>query len=190
MNKIGAKRNFINYLKTHNIPYKKDIDSGDCRLTMLYKGYCNCPDEVIESCIWFRESTMEARIYFDSNAADWCRKSEHRAELMRVLNFCNARIWPCTDDGINGKLYNPNYLHTLRFYITEDNSYDITMTSIIPYDFYEIVPLETEDFLTTTCPDLLNKLSFPIFFVLLGRTSAEQAISIIKKDILGEGGIA
>lgn len=105
---------------------------------------------------------------------------------MRFLNFCNARIWPCTDDGMSGKLYNPNYLQTPRFYITEDDSYDITMTNMIPYDFYEVAPLETEDFLTAACPDLLNKLSVSIFFLLLGRISTEQAISNVKIDILGE----
>lgn len=72
MNKIDAKIKFVRYLKTHNISYKEDIDNCYFRLTMLYKGYRNCPDEVLEACIWFHEFTMEARIYFDCNAAEWC----------------------------------------------------------------------------------------------------------------------
>lgn len=186
MNKMDARRRFLDYLKTHSIQYKEDIDGGACRLSMLYEGYEKCPDKIIESCVWFYESVMEARIYFDHNTAEWCRESKHRSELMRLLNFCNARIWPCTVDGMNSGLYMPNYLHTPRFYITEDDSYDITMTNMIPYDFYEIAPLETEDFLTAACPNLLNDLSVPIFLVLLGKISAEQAISDVKKNILGE----
>lgn len=87
---------------------------------------------------------------------------------------------------MNGALYHSNYLYTPRFYITEDGSYDITMTSIIPLDLYEMAPLETEDYFTVACPELLNKLSAPVFFVLLGKTSAEQAILMIETEILGD----
>ena len=58
---------------------------------------------------------------------------------------------------------------------------------MIPLDFYEMAPLETEDYITAACPELLNKLSVPIFFVLLGEISAEQAILVVKDEILGEG---
>ena len=61
------------------------------------------------------------------------------------------------------------------------------MTTMIPLDFYELAPLETEDYITVACPELLGKLSVPIFFVLLGEISAEQAILEVKDEILGEG---
>lgn len=185
MNGNEARSEFVRYLRWHNIPFDEDIDDGFCRLTFCYRGYNDCPGRVLESCIWFEKDVLQARVYFHSIAADCCRESEHRSELMRLLNYCNARVWPCgSGDGV---LYHPNYLHTPRYYVTEDGFFDITMTTMIPYDFFEVAPLETEDFLTAACPDLLNKLSIPIFHVLLGRMSVEQAIAMVDKNVLGEG---
>ena len=186
MTNLQAKAKMKEYLKTHFIKYCEDIDDGVSRYTILFEGYDFCPDNVLEACIWFYPDFMECRVYYDCNAAKWCRESEHRDELMRLLNYCNAKVWICTDDGMNGALYRPNYLYTPRFYITEDDAFDITMTSIIPLDFYEMAPLETEDYFTASCPELLNKLSVPIFFVLLGEITVEEAILMIKIEILGE----
>lgn len=61
----------MEYLKSHNIPYSED---GSTRLTMLYKGYSNCPDKVIESSIWFFEDEMEIRVYYNENAAKLVQK--------------------------------------------------------------------------------------------------------------------
>ena len=186
MTNLQAKAKMKEYLSAHFIKYREDIDSGVSRYTILFEGYDSCPDRVLEACIWFYSDAMECRVYYDCNASNWCRESEHRDELMRLLNYCNARVWPCTDDGMNGALYHPNYLYTPRFYITEDGAFDITMTSMIPLDFYEMAQLETEDYFTVACPELLNKLSVPIFFVLLGKINAEQAIWMIKTEILSE----
>lgn len=56
------------------------------------------------------------------------------------------------------------------------------MTFTLPYDFYEVAPLESEDFITATLPDLLNRLSPTIFSVILGKWSAEEAISFFEKS--------
>lgn len=186
MTSLQAKSMMKKYLREHFIKYHEDIDCGVSRYTMLYEGCDCCPDKVLEACIWFYQDFMECRVYYDCNGAKWCRESEHRGELLQLLNFCNARVWISTDDGRDGALYRPNYLYTPRFYITEDGHFDITMTVMIPLDFYELAPLETEDYITAACPDLLNKLSIPIFCVLLGEMSAEQAISRVKSEILGE----
>lgn len=60
------------------------------------------------------------------------------------------------------------------------------MTTIIPYDFYEVAPLETIDFLTVSIPSLMNKLSYPVFSVLNGSMSSEQAIAYIEENILSK----
>lgn len=70
--------------------------------------------------------------------------------------------------------------------MTEDGCYDITLTTLINYDFYEAAPLETEDYISVSCPEILNELSPAIFGVLLGNYSAEQAILYIEKEILKE----
>ena len=70
--------------------------------------------------------------------------------------------------------------------MTEDDRHDITMTGIIPYDFFEVAPLETEDFLTASLPELMNALSPAIFLLLLGEIDLSQAKRIVDRDVLGE----
>lgn len=181
MKNVEAQHHIENYLKAHNIRYTKDIDSGAPHMNILYANCDLCPDKMLEGCIWFYKGSMEVRTYFNQNAAGWCRTSSHIPELMRLLNFINARVWPSIADGMGNALYMPSPLYTPRIYLTEDDGYDITLTSVIPYDFYELAPLETEDYITACCPDLLNDLSPAIFGVLHGRLDAEQAIGYIRK---------
>lgn len=186
MKNIEAKRYIETYLKVHNIRFITDIDSGVPRITILYT-QCNlCPDRMLEGCIWCYKDSMEVRTYFNQTAANWCRTSSHIPELMRLLNFINARVWPSITDGMGNALYIPSCLYTSRIYLTEDDGYDITLTSMIPYDFYELAPLETEDYITGCCPSLLDELSPAIFGVLLGRLDTEQAIGYVRKNILHE----
>lgn len=186
MNKVEAKNKFTAYLRRNNIPFKEDFDNGVSRITMVYKRCNNCPDNILESCVWFYENEMETRAYYDETASSWCKKSDYIDGLMRLLNFVNAKVWPCTADGMSYVLYKPHHLYTPRLYMTEDGYSDITMTTIVPYDFYEVAPLETEDFLTAACPELLDKLSPAIFGVLLGQLKVNQAIGYVKENILND----
>lgn len=186
MNKFEAKNKLCAYLKRNNISFREGFDNGVARITILYSEYFNCPDKVLESCVWFFKDSMEIRVYFDENASNWCKKSDYYIDIMRLLNFINAKIWPCTADGMEGTLYKPHHLHTPRLYITEDGLYDITLTSVIAYDFYSVAPLETEDYITACCPELLDKLSPAIFGVLLGQLNIEQAIAYVKKHVLND----
>ena len=70
-------------------------------------------------------------------------------------------------------------------YMTEDGCCDITLTFTLPYDFYKVAPLEFEDFITATLPDLLNRLSPAIFFAILGKWSADEAVLFLKNQGLG-----
>ena len=186
MSRTGAQTHIEHYLKSHNIRYTKDVDNGIPRITILYVNCDRCPDKMLESCIWFYKDAMEARAYFGQTAANWCRTSSHIPELMRLLNFINARVWPRTTDGMGNALYMPSCLYTSRIYLTEDDGYDITLTSMIPYDFFELAPLESEDFITACCPSLLDELSPAIFGVLLGRLDMEQAIRYVKENVLSD----
>lgn len=186
MNRIDAKNRLCAYLKRNNISFRDDIDNGAARITMLYSGYYNCPDKVVESCVWFYENEMEVRVYFNETGSIICKQSDHIDRILRLLNFVNAQVWPGTEDGMERLLYKPNHLHTPRLYMTEDGLYDITLTSVIAYDFYAVAPLETEDYITACCPELLDKISPAIFGVLLGQLNAEQAISYLKEHILND----
>ena len=75
--------------------------------------------------------------------------------------------------------------HSLPF---PDDCFDIVLATVVNYDFYNVAPLETEDFLTACLPELLNNLSIPIFLLLLGKITVERAISIIETKILDKRG--
>lgn len=180
MTNIEAKNKIVHYLKSHFIHHIKDFDDAP-RITMTYQ-YENVPGNVIESSIWFWKETMEVRVYYSEIGATWCKESDHRDDLFRLLNYINARVFPRTSDG-TGTLYGTSELYTPRIYMTEDDCFDISLTTIIPYDFYELAQLETEDYITACCPELLSKLAFPIFGVLDGKLNVETAIEIIRKEV-------
>lgn len=45
-----------------------------------------------------------------------------------------------------------------------------------------------EDFITAALPDLLDRLSMPVFLLIEGRINAEEAIDMVRVDIIGERG--
>lgn len=186
MNKTSAKKKFITYLKERNIKYFEHLH-GDSSIVMAFEGYTTCPDSTLECSIEFLDSCIETRVYFTENASGWIKeRSEDLSDMYRLLNFISARVWPFSHDGINGKLYAPHHLQTPRIYITEDGYYDLTATTVIDYDQFEMAPLETEDYCTATIPELMSKLSLPIFLLLMKEITVGEAITLIKKDVLFE----
>ena len=183
MNKLQAKSKIKNYLKRNFIQFHEDVWE---RITMVYKGFKNSPDSIIESCIYFFSDCMECRVYYDATGAKFCKESDRQSELMRLLNFINARVWPQSTDFNGNTLYRPSHLYTPRIYMTEDGCNDITMTTVVPYEFYEIATLETEDFFTACLPELMDSLSPAIFLLLLGRINPEDAIGLVKINVLNE----
>ena len=185
MNRFEAERRLKVYLKSHFINYTYDIDNGVPRYTLVSYGYDSAPNKAIETCIWLYSEECEVRSYYAQNAAEWCNeRKEQLPRLMMLLNYINAVVWMSSSDGINGVLYQPHYLYTARFYITEDNCYDITMTTVIPYDVYELAPLETEDYITAFCPELLAKLAPAIYGLLFGIVDIESAKQYIRVNVL------
>lgn len=187
LNKTEARRKMTAYLKERNIKFFEHLHDGDSCIVMAFTGYTTCPDSTLECSIEFYESCMECRVYFTENASGWIKKrSDDLLDMYRLLNFINARVWPFSHDGLGGKLYAPHHLQTPRIYITEDGNYDLTATTVIDYDHYEMAPLETEDYCTTTIPELMSKLSLPIFLLLMKEIIVEEAITLIKRDLLEE----
>ncbi len=186
MDKKIAKQKICSYLKEHGIKYIDHFDGEERCIMMVYQNQEFAPDNVIESCVYFFDTCMEVRVYFNENASSWIARSNQKLELYRLLNFLNARVWPRVQDGLCGELYQPRHLHSPRFYLTEDGGNDLTCTTVIDYDFYELAPLETGDYMTAALPELMNKLSLPIFFLVIGKMSVEEAILRIKKDVLEE----
>ena len=187
MNRIKVKARLRQYLKSHFIYFETDFCNNTHRFTMIFKNCNNCPDKILESCVYFYQDCMEVKTYFNQNAANWCKEyQENLPSVIRLLNHINATVWMCSTDGAGGSLYVPSTLYTPRIFITENDCFDITLTTIINYDFYKLAPLETEDYITAYCPDLLNKLSPAIFSLLLGKIDLQQAMRYIDKLTEGE----
>lgn len=183
MNKIDATKSFEGYLKSHFISYfKEETDNNAVRLTMCYKGYDICPGNALESCIYFYEDCFEAKVYYSALGSSICKNSKFQDELYRFLNYLNYSIWPRAVSD----LYEPCHLYTPRFIKTEDGNYDITASFVASYDIYNLAQLETEDFITKALPELLNKISPALFLVIAGEITVENAIAVVKKEVLHE----
>lgn len=185
MTKIEAYDDITYYLKAHFIRFHEDDYENTKRLTMSYTGYVNCPNMALESCIYFRSDCMKCRVYYTELGSEICKNSSNKADLYRLLNYINCKVWPRVSDGFEGE-YGTPYLHTPRIYVTEDECYDITATSIISYDFYQIMPILTADYITASIPELMDRLSPAIFGVLAGKITANDAIEYVKTTILKE----
>ncbi len=184
--KMDVKSDIMTYLKRHFLEFHEDAYEDTDRITMVFRNCEQCPDKVAEGCIYLYQDFMEYRVYYSAAGAEWLANSIHQSEFFRLLNYINAKVWPCGNDGVDGALYKSTNLYTPHLYMTEDDRHDITMTGIIPYDFFEVAPLETEDFLTASLPELMNALSPAIFLLLLGEIDLSQAKGIVDRDVLGE----
>ncbi len=182
MTNSEAYTKLLNYLKAHFVRFCEGIDErGIKRINMVYTGYFNCPNEAIESCIYFHENCMECKVYYTALGSSICKESPHQADLYRLLNYINANVWPCVWDFADGKPYQPSHLYTPRILLTEDGYFDITATTLIPYDFYELAPLQTEDYMTACIPKLMDTLSFEIFGLLVGNISIDVAMKYLSE---------
>lgn len=125
--------------------------------------------------MWFHNTVMEARVYYTETGQKWVSEcGENRAELLEVINFINARVFPATG------------FITPRLYITEEC--DIAYTALFGYNMFndEDTMAETLEFLTEYMPDYLNTISAYIFGVVFGKFNSVEAINRIKADLLYE----
>ena len=180
MKRNKAVSRISEYLKTHNIYYETDFVEDTPHITMLFKNCEMCPGKVTEGCIYFYDEVMEIRVYYSELGSEICRNSDNLPELYRFLNYIQASLWPCVQDGLGGTLYKSQNLFYPRFYVTEDGMSDITATMLMPYTYFEMDELETEDFITAALPDLLNSLSAPIFLLLVKKISVDDAIDMTR----------
>ena len=181
-----AMSDFAAYLQSYNISFETDYFEGTPRITMLFKNCEMCPGKISEGCIYFYDEEMEVRVFYSGLGSEMCKKSENLPDLYRLMNYLNARVWVRVLDGAEGTLYKSQYLFSPRFYVTEDGMSDITAMMIMPYTHFEMDKLESEDFITAALPNLMNSLSTPIFLLLAKKINIEEAISMIKSEVLGE----
>ena len=83
-------------------------------------------------------------------------------------------------------MYQSQHLLSPRFYVTEDDRYDITAAMMVSYTHFEMYALEIEDFITAALPGFMNVLSPFVFLVLVKNMTLDTAIDRVKSEILGE----
>lgn len=182
---MNPKRHFVSYLKERNIYYEEDVLEGISRITMIYTGFEQAPSKRIESCVYFYDDAIEARVYYANPGPKTVSQSKHISDLYRLLNYMNASLFPKNMDGADAAVYCPSHLVSPRFYLTEDNCFDITATVVMDNDFFNVAPLEVEDYITVALPWLMEELSPFIFGVLLESINVEEAIRLMEFQILG-----
>lgn len=181
---VKAMESISTYLKEHNIYFETDNVDGISRVSMVFQHCDRCPGRYIEGCIYFYDDCMEVKVFYSELGSQICRDSDKKPELYRLINYLQAKMWPCVSDGMNGLLYKSQYLICPRFYVTEDGLSDITAAMLIPYSHFMLDMLEIEDFITAAIPDLLDSLSIPLFSLITGKMSIGAAIHVIENEVL------
>ena len=184
----NPKEHIWSYLKERNIYHEHDSYEGASRMTISLDGYPNSPSKRIESCIYFYKDagTIEARVYYAEPGPQIVKENiERLPALYRLLNYINACVFIQNMDGIGNKLYSPSYLPQPRFYLTEDDCYDITATLVLEQDYFWVAPLEIEDFISAALPTVMDQLAPYIYGVLFGNVGVDAAIFYIRQNILG-----
>lgn len=183
MEQNEARSRFANYFQANEIPCHQIVGEFAHQLIMKFYNQSNAPNCCVEGSLYFFDDCIEARIYYDSAGQKFCRESEYKIELMRLLNYINAKVFVRAQDGAGSALFDPQFLYTLKLYMTEDGNCDIALTFLIPYKFYALALLETESFYAEVCPKLLNDLSIPIFFLLLGEWGIKESMGFVDQCI-------
>lgn len=150
-------------------------DENAPTFSIVYEDMPFCPDKQIESCLWFFNTVIEARVYYTQTGQKFVKEcGDNRTGLLEVINFINARVFPTTG------------FITPRLYITEEC--DIAYTMLFDYGMFddEDTVSHTLEILTEYMPAFLNIISPYIFSVVGGAHNSEEVISRIKSDFLNE----
>ena len=99
--RMDVKSDIKKYLKQCFLEFHEDVYEDTDRITLIYKGCEKLPDHIVESCIYFYPDYMECRVYYSVTGAEWCADSTNQSELMRLMNYINARVWPCGSYGVD-----------------------------------------------------------------------------------------
>ncbi|MBQ3553648.1 MAG: hypothetical protein IJA08_03125 [Clostridia bacterium] len=175
MTKYEIKKYIDDYLKKYNInnrlinDHKKPMLSKDLdTFVITYK--VDAPGGLVESDIHIYKDRLQVRAYYLEAVSDLCKENNCYEELLKVINFINANVFF-------------DSLYTPRLYLSTDGYHDIVITTVILYDFFELAPIETMEFITCYCPEYLEKFAIPIYAVVSQKISADNAIEWIKQNV-------
>lgn len=188
MTAFDAMRRSQEYLKEQNISFLPgfDVDSGGQSLVVDFPSE-HTPPVPVEGEVFFYSSCAELRVYYGEQVSASLKATSHRSELLELINFINARVFPYYEVVYTSE---PQNLFTPRMYLTVDGGCDLTITTIVDYRVWEYLGDEGSDelyeYFTHYCPRLLDMLAVPIFGLLTERTTVDGAIKYINNKIIGE----
>lgn len=177
MDKIEVRKTIIDYLKNNNIydalvvNPEKVMCLSELDTIMLHFNI-NSPGGV-EINVKLYDDRMYVVAFYPDEIPKACKKTNSVSELRKVINFINSSIFI-------DELYYP------RVFISDDGFLDIAMMTGIPYDFFEMAPMESCEYIVDYCPEFMERFAIPILNVVIGNKNAEQVIDSIRNDILSE----
>ena len=183
MTKVKAMKSFAKYLEENDIEY---FDESDNEFGVpVYIIVCdaeNTPDKFVEvNVVFYGEHDVEVHGIYGPEGIEICRLSKHRNRLYRLLNYINAEVILSYADKEEG--VEPQTFYTSRIYLAEDGSNEIIFSTKINYDFWEVAPTVTCKYITTFYAELMDIVARPIFSVLQGNNTVEEAIKYLKESI-------
>ena len=173
-----AGKEIFDYCMEHNINLKLITDDyTPCYYTSYFSD--DAPDNIIESNMDFTSNEIRLSVFYSYLGAEIAKNSNYQDELLRILNYINSSmLHKCVE---NDKFKLSRLLYLPRIAMKQDGY--IMISSIIPYDLYELAPEETMYYMTSFCPKLLDILAPYIFLSLYGELTADQAISLINQEL-------
>ena len=180
MTKNEIIRRFVDFFKHGNIPYQEMIDGGVIAFVTSLKAF-DAPNYHVEETLRFHEDCIEVLTYYDAIAEGMIKEINNSGELLRLLNFINARVFLGCADPYGS--YKPHLLFTPRIYLDESSN-NIAIVTVINHDFFAVAPVEAADYIFIYCPELLDKLSLTIFQTVSGKITADEAIRYITENII------
>ena len=149
------------YMKSVSVPYKAETENGISKLKYVFM--CdNAPGGFVEGCVNFFDKGAEAVVSYNKMGSEICRNSINRNELLILLNHLNTEGFAKSDFADN-KWYDPGTLYTPRICLTEGDGFNISVKVMLNYRFWKSADTETDDYITSYLPGILDKLAHAIF---------------------------
>lgn len=184
MTAIEASEQLENYLQKAKIIHLPGVDlETGLYSCVMQLGSEHDPPVPLEGQVFFFSQCAEVRSYYGEQVSACLRSTSHRAELLELINYINARVFPYYEADCSS---GAQTLFTPRFYLTADSGSDLTVTAIIDYRIWELYSDELFEYAANYSPRLLDKLAVPLFGLLTERTSLEGAIRYIDHYMIGE----
>lgn len=167
-NTLKSTTLIIGLINDHQRPMlEKDLDT-------FYLYYDVDAPGGIESDIRLFDDYMNVRAYYSAIVANKLKEHSCRiSEVTKVINFLNANVFF-------------KALYTPRLYLSTDGFYDLAITTVIPYCFFESKMVETLEYITCYYPECMEKFAVSLCGVVFGELDSSIAIKQIEQDILGQ----